>query len=149
MPIWKRTDGVEVNISLTGDDGKWGTKVEIKNLNSIKFAADSVDYEIKRQAELLEKGEKIVQETRGWDEDKKSTFSQRSKEEAHDYRYFPEPDLPPLKFTDEQIDMIGRGMPELPSGRRTRFTGYGLTPPDPIFTVFKHLGNYYEKLPAS
>ena len=138
---------VEVNISLTGNDGKWGTKVEIKNLNSIKFAADAVDYEIKRQAELLDKGGKIIQETRGWDENKKSTFSQRSKEEAHDYRYFPEPDLPPLKFTDEQIDMIGKGMPELPSGRRTRFSQYGLTTAQiQIFTVFKHLGDYYERV---
>ncbi|MBI2064351.1 MAG: Asp-tRNA(Asn)/Glu-tRNA(Gln) amidotransferase subunit GatB [Candidatus Yanofskybacteria bacterium] len=138
---------VEVNISLTGNDGKWGTKVEIKNLNSIKFAADAVDYEIKRQAELLDKGGKIIQETRGWDENKKSTFSQRSKEEAHDYRYFPEPDLPPLKFTDEQIDMIGRGMPELPSGRRIRFARYGLTTAQiQIFTVFQHLGDYYERV---
>ena len=138
---------VEVNISLTGEDGKWGTKVEIKNLNSIKFAADAVDYEIKRQTELLDKGEKIVQETRGWDENKKATFSQRSKEEAHDYRYFPEPDLPPLKFTDEEIDMIGTGMPELPSGRRTRFAQYGLTSAQiQIFTAFKHLGDYYERV---
>src|SRR3989338_7345680 len=112
--IWKYLGGsdadmekgqmrVEVNISLTGEDGKWGTKVEIKNLNSIKFASDGVDYEIKRQTELLETGEKVVQETRGWDDSKKATVSQRSKEEAHDYRYFPEPDLPPLKFTPAQI----------------------------------------------
>ena len=87
---------IEVNISLTNPDGSWGTKVEVKNINAIKFAADAVDYEIKRQTELLEKGEKIKQETRGWDEVRKQSFSQRSKEEAHDYRYFPEPDLPPI-----------------------------------------------------
>jgi len=138
---------VEVNISLTGKDGKRGTKVEVKNLNSIKFAADAVDYEIKRQSEILDKGEKIVQETRGWDENKKSTFSQRSKEEAHDYRYFPEPDLPPIKFTDEEINIIGREMPELPSGRRSRFVQYGLADNQiKIFTVFKHLGDYYERV---
>ena len=136
---------VEVNISLTNPDGSWGTKVEIKNLNSIKFAADAADYEIKRQTELLGKGEKIHQETRGWDENKKATFSQRSKEEAHDYRYFPEPDLPPLKFTDAEIEAIRTDMSELPSQRRVRFARYGLNPAQiEVFTVQKHLGNYYE-----
>jgi aspartyl-tRNA(Asn)/glutamyl-tRNA(Gln) amidotransferase subunit B len=138
---------VEVNISLTGKDGKWGTKVEIKNLNSIKFAADAVDYEIKRQREVLESGEKIAQETRGWDENKKATFSQRSKEEAHDYRYFPEPDLPPVRFTDEEIEEIRTSMAELPAQRRARFARYGLTPAQiEIFTVSRHLGDYYERV---
>ena len=136
---------VEVNISLTGDDGKWGTKVEIKNLNSIKSASDGVDYEIKRQTEVLEAGEKVVQETRGWDDTKKTTVSQRSKEEAHDYRYFPEPDLPPLKFTPAQIQEIKDGLFELPSQRRVRFAQYGLTEAQiEIFTVARHLGDYYE-----
>ena len=136
---------VEVNISLTGNDGKWGTKVEIKNLNSIKAASDGVDYEIKRQTELLDAGEKVVQETRGWDDSKKATVSQRSKEEAHDYRYFPEPDLPPLKFTPAQIEAIRGGLLELPSQRRVRFALYGLTEAQiEIFTVARHLGDYYE-----
>ncbi|MEK7076093.1 MAG: Asp-tRNA(Asn)/Glu-tRNA(Gln) amidotransferase subunit GatB [Patescibacteria group bacterium] len=136
---------VEVNISLAGENGKWGTKVEIKNLNSIKAASDSVDYEIKRQTELLEAGEKIVQETRGWNDSKKATVSQRSKEEAHDYRYFPEPDLPPLKFASAQIEAINDGLLELPSQRRTRFARYGLTDAQiEIFTVTRHLGDYYE-----
>ena len=136
---------VEVNISLTGDDGKWGTKVEIKNLNSIKAASDGVDYEIKRQTEVLEAGEKVAQETRGWDDSKKATVSQRSKEEAHDYRYFPEPDLPPLKFTPAQIQEIRDGLLELPSQRRVRFAQYGLTEAQiEIFTVARHLGDYYE-----
>jgi aspartyl-tRNA(Asn)/glutamyl-tRNA(Gln) amidotransferase subunit B len=137
---------VEVNISLTNPNGTWGTKVEIKNLNSIKFAADSVDFEIKRQTELLNKGEKIDQETRGWDEFKKQTFSQRSKEEAHDYRYFPEPDLPPLKISDEQIKNIKTGMSELPQQRRGRFKNqYNLPERDiELFVTNKPLGNYFE-----
>ncbi len=137
---------VEVNISLTGADGKWGTKVEIKNLNSIKFAADAVDYEIKRQTELLKAGEKVVQETRGWDESGKATFSQRSKEEAHDYRYFPEPDLPPLEITDKQIEEIRSHMSELPRQRRDRFKRqYNLPDHDiELFVIDKVLGDYYE-----
>ncbi len=136
---------VEVNISLKGEEEKWGTKVEIKNLNSIKSASDSVDYEIKRQTELLEAGEKIVQETRGWDDSKKITVSQRSKEEAHDYRYFPEPDLPPLRFSQTEIETIRDGLPELPSQRRLRFSQYGLSDSQiEIFTVSRHLGDYYE-----
>src|SRR3989338_8304941 len=137
---------VEVNISLTNPDGSWGNKVEIKNINSIKFAADAVDYEIKRQAEVLDAGEKIVQETRGWDENKKRTFSQRTKEEAHDYRYFPEPDLPPLKITDQEVGDIKSRMAELPQQRRERFKKqYSLPDADvEMFVMDKPLGNYYE-----
>ena len=137
---------VEVNISLTGDDDKWGTKVEIKNLNSIKAAADSVDFEIKRQKELLETGEKIIQETRGWDENKKETISQRVKEEANDYRYFPEPDLPPVRITNEWLDEIKLQIPELPAQRRERFKKqYGL--PDAQINVLTSecvAGVYFE-----
>lgn len=86
----------EANISL-GTKNKMGTKVEIKNLNSFKAVERAIDYEIKRQAELLEGKEKIIHETRGWNENKQKTFSQRTKETSDDYRYFPEPDLPPLK----------------------------------------------------
>ncbi len=152
---------VEVNISLTNADGSYGTKVEIKNLNSIAAAAASVDYEMARQKELIESGGEVAAETRGWDENKKATFSQRSKEEAHDYRYFPEPDLPPLKIQELRsrnnelgeenrggfyIDEIRAMLPELPQARRERFKKqYGLPDADvEIFTTDKELGNYFE-----
>jgi aspartyl-tRNA(Asn)/glutamyl-tRNA(Gln) amidotransferase subunit B len=137
---------VEVNLSLTNPDGTWGTKVEVKNINSIKFAADAIDYEIKRQTEVIESGEKVKQETRGWDENKKQSFSQRSKEEAHDYRYFPEPDLPPLHFDKKDIEVIGAEMVELPRERRERFKKqYGLPDNDiEVFAVNKSLGDYFE-----
>ncbi len=109
----------EVNISLN-----MGTKVEIKNLNSFRAVEKSIEYEIERQTELLEKGEGIEQETRGWDENKGKTFSQRKKEEAHDYRYFPEPDLPPLDLTSAEFQAeLGFPIiiPELPFQKRERF----------------------------
>jgi aspartyl-tRNA(Asn)/glutamyl-tRNA(Gln) amidotransferase subunit B len=137
---------VEVNISLKEKGAKeLGTKVEIKNLNSIKAAADSVDYEIKRQTKALDAGEEIVQETRGWNENKKQTFSQRIKEGSADYRYFPEPDLPPLRLEDAELDVT---LPELPQQRRERFAKeYGLPEKDTeIFVVNKVLGDYYEKV---
>ncbi len=137
---------VEVNISLTNADGSWGTKVEVKNINSISAAAASVDYEIKRQKELLEAGDKVAQETRGWDDVKKKTASQRSKEEAHDYRYFPEPDLPPLHFEENDIETLRAGLPELPAQRRERFKKqYNLPDADiDILTMNKPLGNFFE-----
>lgn len=106
-----------------------GTKVEIKNLNSFRAVAGSIDYEIKRQGELLDSGEKIIQETRGWNDQKCITVSQRTKESAHDYRYFPEPDLPELTFTEEYITSLEVSLPELPDGKRKRFAEeFGLTP---------------------
>jgi aspartyl-tRNA(Asn)/glutamyl-tRNA(Gln) amidotransferase subunit B len=113
----------EVNISLAkeGSD-ELGTKVEIKNLNSFRAVEQSIEYEIKRQTEILEEGGKIIQETRGWDEPKGITVSQRSKEEAHDYRYFPEPDLLPLKPSELfDLDDLKRAVPELPNEKRLRF----------------------------
>ncbi len=104
----------EVNISLN-----MGTKVEIKNLNSFRAVEKAIDYEIERQKEVLEQGEKVEQETRGWDENKQKTFSQRKKEEAHDYRYFPEPDLPALNLA--MLDLGGFAIPELPWEKRKRF----------------------------
>ena len=104
----------EVNISLN-----MGTKVEIKNLNSFRAVEKAIDYEISRQTGILEKGEEVDQETRGWNEEKGQTFSQRKKEEAHDYRYFPEPDLPALNPV--MLDLGGFAIPELPSQKRGRF----------------------------
>ena len=140
---------VEVNISLKKEEDKeLGTKVEIKNINSFKFAGEAVNYEIKRQSSLLENGEIIKQETRGWNENKKETFSQRSKESAHDYRYFPEPDLPPLHITGDFIAEIKAGIGELPSGKRERFRDEYLLD-DKIIEIFirdKALADYFEKV---
>jgi aspartyl-tRNA(Asn)/glutamyl-tRNA(Gln) amidotransferase subunit B len=102
--------------------------VEIKNLNSFRSVGQSIDYEIKRQTEVLEEGGKIIQETRGWDETKGETFSQRKKEEAHDYRYFPEPDLLPMAPKEMfNLEEINLELPELPEAKRLRFMKeYGL-----------------------
>ncbi|MCK4805845.1 MAG: Asp-tRNA(Asn)/Glu-tRNA(Gln) amidotransferase subunit GatB, partial [Candidatus Pacebacteria bacterium] len=118
----------EVNISLAKDE-KLGTKVEIKNLNSFRAVEKSIDFEIQRQKGVLEKGEKVVQETRGWDAEKEITYSQRLKEEAQDYRYFPEPDLPRLHIYSEDksdglfnLEEIKKQIPELPWERKERIT---------------------------
>lgn len=114
----------EVNISLS-NQSKLGTKVEIKNLNSFKVVEKSIDYEIKRQSEILEKGEKVIQETRGWDDSQQTTFSQRVKEGSADYRYFPEPDIPPLRVgtdkTEIDLEKIKQALPEMPMEKRQRF----------------------------
>ncbi|KKS18975.1 MAG: Aspartyl/glutamyl-tRNA(Asn/Gln) amidotransferase subunit B [Parcubacteria group bacterium GW2011_GWC1_41_7] len=110
---------LEANISVSETEGELGTKVEVKNLNSLRALHGSIEYEIKRHAKALKDKEKLVQETRGWDEGKQRTFSQRTKEHAQDYRYFPEPDLPPLILNK---DIIGEAhLPELPAHKRTRF----------------------------
>jgi aspartyl-tRNA(Asn)/glutamyl-tRNA(Gln) amidotransferase subunit B len=139
---------VEVNISLSDKEGVLGTKVEIKNLNSFRAVERGIDYEIKRQTEVLEAGEKIKQETRGWDDVKGITVSQREKEEAHDYRYFPEPDLPPLHFLPEDILKIKGEIPELPRQRLVRFIReYELDESTVEFFVKnKDFGEYFEKV---
>ena len=118
---------VEANISVTQDKNKYGTKCEVKNLNSFKSVEDAIKYEVNRHIELLESGEKVIQETRGWDENKRSTFSQRKKENAHDYRYFPDPDLPKL-YTYELFDIlkIMGSLPILPEDRRNILNDIGL-----------------------
>jgi len=127
-------------------DRPLGTKVEIKNLNSFKAVERGIDYEIKRQAEALESGGKIIQETRGWDDGKQMTISQRVKEEAHDYRYFPEPDLPPLNQLEVISEKLKVEMPELPNARRARFADeYKLPPSDiEILVTQKELGDFFE-----
>ena len=110
----------DVNVSLSKDD-KLGTRAEVKNLNSFKSVEGAVAYEIKRQTELLDKGEQIVQETRGWDEAKQKTTSQRGKEEAHDYRYMPEPDIPPVELDDSEIAKFKNDLPRLPKNYRAKF----------------------------
>jgi aspartyl-tRNA(Asn)/glutamyl-tRNA(Gln) amidotransferase subunit B len=112
----------DVNVSLrpAGTEA-FGVKVEVKNLNSARSVQRALEYEIERQTRALERGERVIQETRGWDDDRGTTVSQRSKEEAHDYRYFPEPDLPPVFVTKEWIDELRGRLPELPDARRERY----------------------------
>ncbi|MDO8430243.1 MAG: Asp-tRNA(Asn)/Glu-tRNA(Gln) amidotransferase subunit GatB [bacterium] len=110
----------DANVSLS-EDKSLGTKVEIKNLNSFGALEQAINYEIKRQSEILDSGEKVKQETRGWDDIKKKTVSQRSKEEAHDYRYFPEPDLPLLMASDFDLKNLKLSVPELTNQKRKRF----------------------------
>ncbi len=108
----------DVNVSLAKPGEDLGTRTETKNLNSFRSVERAVEYEIKRQTEVLESGEEIIQETRGWDEDAGKTFSQRSKEDAHDYRYFPDPDLPPIVIENDRIQQIRGNMPLLPPAIR-------------------------------
>jgi aspartyl-tRNA(Asn)/glutamyl-tRNA(Gln) amidotransferase subunit B len=118
----------DANISLrpVGTEAL-GTKVEIKNMNSLRAIHKALQYEEKRQAAALRQGEQLIQETRGWEEGDEITVPQRSKEYAHDYRYFPEPDLPPLRTSREQVEAIRRSLPELPAAKRARFARqYGL-----------------------
>jgi aspartyl-tRNA(Asn)/glutamyl-tRNA(Gln) amidotransferase subunit B len=120
---------VEANISVSADD-TFGTKVEVKNLNSFKSVEGAIAFEIKRQIEALEQGEKVVQETRGWDEQKGKTFSQRVKESANDYRYFPDPDLPKLNLLlDDELSLsrIHEKMPVLPEQKREKYSNIGIT----------------------
>ena len=117
----------DVNVSVSKDPSKLGTRTETKNLNSFRAVEKTVEYEIKRQCEALEAGETIVQETRGWDDSKQKTFSQRSKEDAHDYRYFPEPDIPPLELTEDFVNTIRTSMPMMPDEITEKLSALGLS----------------------
>lgn len=140
---------VEANISISSDPQKLGTKVEVKNLNSFKAVEKAIEFEIKRHAEVLDGGGTIVQETRGWDENKQVTFSQRAKEDSHDYRYFPDPDLPKIKLSlvdDFNIEAIKKELPELPWERKTRLVGeWGIKEEHADFYVRNNMwGKFYE-----
>jgi aspartyl-tRNA(Asn)/glutamyl-tRNA(Gln) amidotransferase subunit B len=112
---------------------KFGTKAEVKNVNSFRFIRSALEYEIERQVEVLESGGRVVQETRSWNSAEGRTYSMRSKEEAHDYRYFPEPDLPPLIVSDSWRQQILEAMPELPEARRARMVAeYDISPQDAL-----------------
>lgn len=116
----------DVNVSIAKEGEPLGTRTETKNLNSFKAVERAVEYEVARQTKLLEKGEKVVQETRGWNEDKQQTFSQRSKEDAHDYRYFPDADIPPVQIDEVYIESIRSSMPKLPDDYRFVFKEIGV-----------------------
>lgn len=118
---------VEANISVSKDPNKFGTKCEVKNLNSFKSVEDAIRYEVDRHIALIEEGGAVVQETRGWDEVKQETFSQRKKENAHDYRYFPDPDLPKLYLSKLfDIEAMRKEIPELAESRKARLVTSGL-----------------------
>lgn len=142
----------DANISVRKvGETKLGTKVEIKNMNSFKMIARAINYETERQIELLENGGRVVQETRGWDGAKGKTLSQRSKEEANDYRYFPEPDIPPIATgagTEFDPEIINDRLPELPKEKKVRFeTEYGLHSHDArLLTDDLTVANYFEKV---
>lgn len=126
---------------------KFGTKAEIKNMNSFRFAKQAIEYEIKRQIALLEKGERVVQESRLWDVTENKTKPMRSKEEAHDYRYFPEPDLVPIILSEDYVKKLKDQLPELPGAKRARFASkYGLTPYDAgVLTSEQVLADWFEE----
>jgi len=142
---------VEANISVSKNPGKLGTKVEVKNLNSFRSVERAVDYEVKRQTALIESGGTVVQETRGWNDAKQETYSQRKKENSHDYRYFPEPDLPKLYLSKiPEFANLKETLPELPWEKRVRLhEKYGL--PEFVTEVFVQnvlLGKFFEEVLA-
>lgn len=139
----------DVNVSVRPvGQREFGTKAEIKNLNSFRALQRSLDFEAARQIKVLNSGGRVIQETRTWDEAKGITISLRSKEQAHDYRYFPEPDLVPLVLDQQWIDFIRESLPELPDQRRTRYIKqYGLPEYDAsVLTLTKEMSDYFEEV---
>jgi aspartyl-tRNA(Asn)/glutamyl-tRNA(Gln) amidotransferase subunit B len=137
----------DANVSLRpAGSSELGAKVELKNINSFRFVVRALEYEVERQTKALEAGEVIVQETRGWDENAARTVSQRSKEFAHDYRYFPEPDLPPLELSADYVEIIRAKLPELPHSRYIRFQQeYGLGAHEAaLLTETRATADYFE-----
>ena len=139
----------DANVSVRPVGQKeFGTRAEIKNLNSFRFLEEAIQYEVRRQIELIEDGGTVVQETRLYDPDKRETRSMRSKEDAHDYRYFPDPDLMPLVIESAWVERVKGEMPELPADMQKRFVDtYGLTPYDAgVLTSSKAMASYFEAL---
>lgn len=142
---------VDVNVSLRpkGEE-KFGTRTEIKNLNSFKAVRDAINYEIARQTEVLNKGEKVIQQTLLWDKEQNLTKPMRSKEDALDYRYFPEPDLPPLILRKDRLEKIKAEMPELPAAKEAKFIKLGLSAYDAgVLTLTRHTAEYFEAVLAT
>jgi len=152
---------VEANISVAekqevgskekGEKAILGTKTEVKNLNSFRAVERAIEYEVKRQIALIEKGDKVVQETRGWDDGKNETYSQRSKESSHDYRYFPDPDIPKMKISEIpefSVASLSKDMSELPWAKRERYKkDYGMTDKEvAVFVESPELSIYYESI---
>lgn len=138
----------DVNVSIMRpDDKEFGTRAEIKNLNSLKSIYRTIEYEIKRQARLLDRGERVVQETRRYDDNKGETRTMRSKEDAHDYKYFPDPDILQVNFTDEDLDRIKNSLPEMPYARLEKYVNkYGLSEIDArIIVNTKKISDLYEE----
>ncbi len=138
----------DINVSVRRPGGEFGTRCEIKNVNSVRFAGQAIEYEARRQIDILEDGGKIDQETRLFDPKTGETRSMRSKEDAQDYRYFPEPDLLPLEFDDAFIEGLKAGLPELPDEKRHRFVeSLGLTPYDAsVLAADRTSADFYEKV---
>jgi aspartyl-tRNA(Asn)/glutamyl-tRNA(Gln) amidotransferase subunit B len=137
----------DVNVSVRKPGAPLGTRCEIKNVNSVRFVGQAIDYEARRQIEIIEDGGKIDQETRLFDNAKGETRSMRSKEEAHDYRYFPDPDLLPLEFDQSFVDRIQADLPELPDEKKARFVkDFGLSPYDAgVLTSERETADYFEE----
>lgn len=138
---------IEPSVSIAPISNLPNYRVELKNINSFRFARKAIEYEIKRQAEILGKGDKVIQQTRGWSETKGATVPQREKEEAHDYRYFPEPDIPPIHIDKSWLGKIKSQLPELPDAKLRRFRGiYGLSEYQAnILTEDPKTADYYEE----
>jgi aspartyl-tRNA(Asn)/glutamyl-tRNA(Gln) amidotransferase subunit B len=137
----------DANVSVRpAGTSAFGTKVEIKNMNSFRAVEKAITYELGRQADALARGERLVQETRLWDADREETRSMRSKEYAHDYRYFPEPDLLPVVVDEARVEAVRATLPELPAPRRERFVrDYQLSPYDAdVLTQRKDVADYFE-----
>src|SRR6188472_635233 len=137
----------DVNVSVRKPGGPLGTRCEIKNMNSVNFIGQAIEYEARRQIEIIEEGGAIDQETRLYDPNKGETRSMRSKEEAHDYRYFPDPDLLPLEFSQAFVDDLAQHLPELPDAKKARFMAdYGLQSYDAgVLVADRDTADYYEQ----